>query len=185
MCAYVCENQNVRSFLGGKSLFIYDGDSTRHFERNFSFSIHILFDNWVRNSLFPGSFRTSEGTKPRASSTLTSSLCTAVGCWLSWLIVEDEKCCLNPRKELVCFPTFCLKTLKDSVLFPVLLVTTAMVIVRRCFSFLKRGYFWCFSQVFFTCRPSFPQKLLPCTVRSQAKQDVHKFVVILAFVGIH
>lgn len=124
--------------------------STRHFERNFSFSltifsfsIHILFDNWVRNSLLLGSFRTSEGTKPRCSSTLSSSFAETEACWLfpdlSWLIVEAEKCCLNPRKELVCFPTFCLKTLKDSVWFPVLLVTTAIVTV---FVFSVLQYQW-------------------------------------------
>ena len=157
MCAYVYQlNVKIRTWGKevmrdwGESLGIYHVASTRHFERNFSFSIHILFDNWVRNSLLLGSFSTSEGTKPLCSSTLTSSLSRAEASWLfedlSWLIVEDVKCCLNPRKELVCFPTFCLKTLKDSVWFPVLLVTTAMVTGRDCFATVlsnnKKWQFW-------------------------------------------
>jgi len=142
----------IGEIVGLKSLYIYHDCSTRHLERNFSFSIHILFDNWVRNSLLLGSFRTSEGTKPRCSSTLTSSFIAAEACWLfpdfSWFIVEDVKCRLNPRKELVCFPTFCLKTLKDSDVFPVLLVTTAILtqglVFQKNYSLLRA----CTSTVF-------------------------------------
>ena len=102
--------------------------STRHFERNFSFSIHILLDNWVKNSRLFGSLRTSEGTNPLFSSTISSSSMTAtLARWdlldFSWLIVIAEKCCLKPLNAAVCFPNFCLKTLKDSVWFPDLLVT--------------------------------------------------------------
>jgi len=107
-------------------------------DKNFSFSIHILFDNWVKNSFLLGSFRTSEGVKPLFSSTVSSSvvatkLALFVFVDLSWLIVViDEKCCLNPLK-LVCFPNFCLKTLKGSDCVPVLLVTTAILVFFKSF----------------------------------------------------
>ena len=107
-------------------------------DRNFSFSIHILFDNWVKNSFLLGSLRTSEGVKPLFSSTVSSSvvatkLALFVFVDLSWLIVViDEKCCLNPLK-LVCFPNFCLKTLKGSDWVPVLLVTTAILLFFKSF----------------------------------------------------
>ena len=103
--------------------------STRHLESNFSFSIHILFDNWVRNSRLFGSLRASEGTNPLFESTFSSSsiIKTEFILWVlldfSWLMVIAEKCCLKPLKAAVCFPNFCLKTLKDSVWFPDLLVT--------------------------------------------------------------
>ena len=111
--------------------------STRHFERNFSFSIHILLDNWVKNSRLFGSLRTSEGTNPLFSSTISSSSMLAVFArWdlldFSWLIVIAEKCCLKPLNAAVCFPNFCLKTLKDSVWFPDLLVTAiASLLVKE------------------------------------------------------
>ena len=113
--------------------------STRHFERNFSFSIHILLDNWVKNSRLFGSLRTSEGTNPLFSSTISSSSLMAVlarWCWwdlldFSWLIVIAEKCCLKPLNAAVCFPNFCLKTLKDSVWFPDLLVTAIASLLLR------------------------------------------------------
>jgi len=66
-CVRMCYVK-IRSWAKGlrqKKITVYKSfRSTRHFERNFSFSIHILFDNWVRNSLLLGSFRTSEGTNP-------------------------------------------------------------------------------------------------------------------------
>ena len=106
--------------------------STRHLESNLSFSIHILFDNWVRNSRLFGSLRTSDGTNPLFSSTFSSSSRTItefVLCDLldfSWLIVIAEKCCLKPLKAADCLPNFCLKTLKDSVWFPDLPVTAIL-----------------------------------------------------------
>jgi len=117
--------------------------STRHFERNFSFSIHILFDNWVRNSRLFGSLRTSEGTNPLFESTFSSSSMTKTELVLwdeldfSWLIVIAEKCCLKPLKAAVCFPNFCLKTLKDSVGFPDLLVTAIASLLSCCRSRCK------------------------------------------------
>ena len=116
--------------------------STRHFERNFSFSIHILLDNWVKNSRLFGSLRTSEGTNPLFSSTISSSSLVAVlARWwwadllhFSWLIVMAEKCCLKPLNAPVCFPNFCLKTLKDSVWFPDLLVTAIASLLVEEFS---------------------------------------------------
>ena len=126
-----------------------DGNCTRRFDRNFSFSIHILFDNCVRNSRLLGSLRTSEGTNPRFSSMLSSSLKTTLVLFVfkvfSWFIdVIDEKCCLNPLK-VVCFPNFCLKTLKGSDVFPVLLETTAISFSPRGFlqqSWLKSLSLW-------------------------------------------
>ena len=111
--------------------------STRHLESNFSFSIHILFDNWVRNSRLFGSLRASEGTYPLLKSTFSSSstITTELILWdlidFSWVLVMAEKCCLKPLKAAVCFPNFCLKTLKDSeVWFPDLLVTAISLLPR-------------------------------------------------------
>jgi len=206
MCAYVIpidmwkSEHEIKGLSESKkkSLHIYRFRSTRHFaefwhfERSFSFSIHILFDNWVRNSLLLGSFRTSEGTKPRCSSTVTSSFIAAEACWLfpdlSWWIVEDEKCCLNPRKELVCFPTFCLKTLKDSVWFPVLLVTTAIVTVlvlqyrfRKMTALMKLGTSTAFSifiALFSLTRSTFLNSVSKSYFLVWVKcYDVHQFVV--------